>query len=230
MPYKCRACDYYWPWEAGKPHVCPECKETTPWVSCETQELPRGRQATPDGWQCPRCKLKTPEVYLYYRKVCRGCFDELKELELQLKKSRIYKKDPPKPRVSFRSPRTEDWWCPDCGTKTQIPKEFEKCPICARTHVVCRACDQIKPKFRGKLCQDCYEKAHPPQPKLEKDPEPIPEILNDILAKATGKSIERIQKDTDRNYFMSTQEALEYGIIDKILEPRSKLTDKGKSK
>jgi ATP-dependent Clp protease protease subunit len=58
----------------------------------------------------------------------------------------------------------------------------------------------------------------------------VREVLNDILSKSTGKSNEQIKKDTDRNYFMSTQEALEYGIIDKILEPRSKLKDKGKSK
>ncbi|RMG67522.1 MAG: ATP-dependent Clp endopeptidase proteolytic subunit ClpP [Calditrichaeota bacterium] len=44
--------------------------------------------------------------------------------------------------------------------------------------------------------------------------------LNEILAKNTGQSIEKIEKDTDRNFFMSAQEALEYGIIDKILERR----------
>ena len=50
----------------------------------------------------------------------------------------------------------------------------------------------------------------------------IKDTLNQILADATGKTIKQIEKDTDRNYFMSAQESLEYGIIDKVLEPRSK--------
>ena len=50
----------------------------------------------------------------------------------------------------------------------------------------------------------------------------IRNILNGILADATGKSIEEIGKDTDRNYFMSATEALEYGIVDKVLENREK--------
>ena len=44
--------------------------------------------------------------------------------------------------------------------------------------------------------------------------------LNRILAENTGKTIEQIAKDTDRDNFMSAQEALEYGIIDKIIEGR----------
>lgn len=44
--------------------------------------------------------------------------------------------------------------------------------------------------------------------------------LNTILAKHTGKPIEQILKDTDRNYFMSAQEAKEYGLIDEIIEKR----------
>ncbi len=49
----------------------------------------------------------------------------------------------------------------------------------------------------------------------------IKQIINKILAEATEKPIEQIEKDTDRNYFMSSEEALEYGIIDKILKSRS---------
>lgn len=56
----------------------------------------------------------------------------------------------------------------------------------------------------------------------------IRETLNRILAELTGKSIKQIEKDTDRNYFMSAQESLEYGIIDKVLEPRSKADSKDK--
>jgi len=41
--------------------------------------------------------------------------------------------------------------------------------------------------------------------------------LNHILAKNTGKSLKQIEKDTERDYFLDAKEALEYGIIDKII-------------
>ncbi len=44
--------------------------------------------------------------------------------------------------------------------------------------------------------------------------------LNKMLAKYTSKSIKQIEKDTDRDYFMTALEAKEYGIIDKILTER----------
>jgi ATP-dependent Clp protease protease subunit len=44
------------------------------------------------------------------------------------------------------------------------------------------------------------------------------EQLNTILSRHTGQGIERIQKDTDRNYFMSPLEAKEYGLIDEVIE------------
>jgi ATP-dependent Clp protease protease subunit len=40
--------------------------------------------------------------------------------------------------------------------------------------------------------------------------------INEILAKHTGKPLDKIQRDTDRDYFMSSQEALEYGVVDEI--------------
>jgi ATP-dependent Clp protease protease subunit len=43
------------------------------------------------------------------------------------------------------------------------------------------------------------------------------ERLNQILAKHTGQPIAQIEKDTDRNYFMSAEEAVKYGIIDEVL-------------
>jgi ATP-dependent Clp protease protease subunit len=52
------------------------------------------------------------------------------------------------------------------------------------------------------------------------------EKLNGILAKHTGQSIEKISKDTDRNFFMSAQEAKEYGIVDEILTRDRKLKEK----
>ena len=41
-----------------------------------------------------------------------------------------------------------------------------------------------------------------------------------MVAKHTGRSIEQIEKDTDRNNFMSAAEAKAYGIVDDILEKR----------
>ena len=42
------------------------------------------------------------------------------------------------------------------------------------------------------------------------------ETLNQILSDTTGKPLKKIEKDTDRNYFLSAKEALDYGLIDKI--------------
>ena len=44
--------------------------------------------------------------------------------------------------------------------------------------------------------------------------------LNTILAKHTGKPIEQIVKDTDRNYWMTSEEAKNYGLVDEIIEKR----------
>jgi ATP-dependent Clp protease, protease subunit len=44
--------------------------------------------------------------------------------------------------------------------------------------------------------------------------------LDEILAQHTGQSIEKVSKDTDRDYFMTSREALDYGLIDKIIEHR----------
>ncbi|MBT2682749.1 ATP-dependent Clp endopeptidase proteolytic subunit ClpP [Bacillus sp. ISL-37] len=41
--------------------------------------------------------------------------------------------------------------------------------------------------------------------------------LNQIISERTGQPVEKIAKDTDRDYFMSAEEALDYGIIDKII-------------
>ncbi len=50
--------------------------------------------------------------------------------------------------------------------------------------------------------------------------------LNKLLAHHTGKPLEKIEQDTDRNYFMSAQEAKDYGIVDEIIFPRPKETSK----
>ncbi|MFH1212606.1 MAG: ATP-dependent Clp endopeptidase proteolytic subunit ClpP [Candidatus Neomarinimicrobiota bacterium] len=50
----------------------------------------------------------------------------------------------------------------------------------------------------------------------------LKENTNKILAGLTGQTFEKVVRDTDRNYFMSSAEALEYGIIDEILPARQK--------
>ena len=46
------------------------------------------------------------------------------------------------------------------------------------------------------------------------------DVLNGILAKHTGKTVEEILRDTDRNYFMSAAECKAYGLVDEIIEKR----------
>jgi ATP-dependent Clp protease protease subunit len=46
--------------------------------------------------------------------------------------------------------------------------------------------------------------------------------LNDILAVHTGQELERIVKDTDRDYFMTAQEAKDYGIVDAVVQKQPK--------
>ena len=48
----------------------------------------------------------------------------------------------------------------------------------------------------------------------------VKDKLNHILSERTGQPLEVIQKDTERDNFMTAQEALEYGLIDKVLEKR----------
>ncbi len=54
--------------------------------------------------------------------------------------------------------------------------------------------------------------------------------LNEILAKNTGKPIDVVAKDTDRDNFMTADEALEYGLIDQIVQKREETGDDKKSK
>ncbi|HEX7320918.1 MAG TPA: ATP-dependent Clp endopeptidase proteolytic subunit ClpP [bacterium] len=58
----------------------------------------------------------------------------------------------------------------------------------------------------------------------------IRETLNKLLSKHTGQSVEKIAKDTDRNYFMSAQEANEYGIIDSVIVTRKETKETKETK
>ncbi len=53
----------------------------------------------------------------------------------------------------------------------------------------------------------------------------LKERLNDILATATGQSIEKISDDTDRDFFLTADEAIEYGIVDEILGLKTEETE-----
>ena len=48
------------------------------------------------------------------------------------------------------------------------------------------------------------------------------EKINELLVKHTGQSLEKIQKDTDRDYFMSADEAKTYGLIDEVIYSKPK--------
>lgn len=48
----------------------------------------------------------------------------------------------------------------------------------------------------------------------------IKDNMNEILSERTGQPLERIQQDVERDYFMSATEALEYGIVDEIIQPK----------
>ena len=44
--------------------------------------------------------------------------------------------------------------------------------------------------------------------------------MNEILAEATGQFFEKVERDTDRDYVMGAQEAVEYGVVDRVVSPR----------
>ena len=47
--------------------------------------------------------------------------------------------------------------------------------------------------------------------------------LNELLAKHTGQKLSKIEQDTDRDNFMSAEEAMSYGLIDRVLTSRLEL-------
>jgi ATP-dependent Clp protease protease subunit len=52
-------------------------------------------------------------------------------------------------------------------------------------------------------------------------------VLNDLIAKHTGQSLERVERDTDRDFFLSALEAVDYGLIDGIIESTRVLVPAG---
>lgn len=53
----------------------------------------------------------------------------------------------------------------------------------------------------------------------------IKERINDILVKSTGQTKERIEKDSDRDFFMSAEEAVEYGLVDRVIIDRTNIQE-----
>jgi len=54
--------------------------------------------------------------------------------------------------------------------------------------------------------------------------------LNDLLAKHTGQQLKKVELDSDRDYFMSSKEAAEYGIVDEVIESKGDTGQKDKKK
>ena len=48
----------------------------------------------------------------------------------------------------------------------------------------------------------------------------IKRLMEEIMSKHTGQEVDKIAKDMDRDFYMTSQEALEYGIIDRVIEHR----------
>jgi ATP-dependent Clp protease protease subunit len=55
----------------------------------------------------------------------------------------------------------------------------------------------------------------------------LKETLERVLSRHTGQTIERIAKDTDRDYVLTAAEAKEYGIIDEVIEERALVDNSG---
>lgn len=49
----------------------------------------------------------------------------------------------------------------------------------------------------------------------------LKKLLNSVMAKNTGQKLSKIEKDTDRDFFMSATEAVEYGLIDSVVERKN---------
>jgi len=51
----------------------------------------------------------------------------------------------------------------------------------------------------------------------------LKQTLNGILAKHTGKLVEQVEKDCDRDYFMTAEEAKAYGLVDQVVQSRKEI-------
>lgn len=170
MPSKCSKCGFYWGWNVGAPYACPKCHEVASFKPCEEEQRTRGRQPTPEGWICVRCR--DPTKKLHARDVCRECFNELSNQELLQKPPPFKRGRPPRSKslpeqVEHKSEPNqvlppsepiitppEPWYCPDCGSKWE--PEVTKCRIC---NPYCEGCKTYKELYKGSLCEECYQKS-----------------------------------------------------------------------
>jgi ATP-dependent Clp protease protease subunit len=51
----------------------------------------------------------------------------------------------------------------------------------------------------------------------------LKQTLNGILAKHTGRPVEQVEKDCDRDYFMTAEEAKAYGLVDQVVQSRKEI-------
>jgi ATP-dependent Clp protease protease subunit len=51
----------------------------------------------------------------------------------------------------------------------------------------------------------------------------LKQVLNGILSKHTGKPIAQVEKDCDRDYFMTAEEAKAYGLVDQVVQSRKEI-------
>jgi ATP-dependent Clp protease protease subunit len=49
--------------------------------------------------------------------------------------------------------------------------------------------------------------------------------LNEVLSFHSGKTVEQLEKDSDRDYYMTAKEALEYGLVDHVIEGKKEAAD-----
>jgi len=57
----------------------------------------------------------------------------------------------------------------------------------------------------------------------------VKKLLNEIMAKHTGQPLAKIEKDTDRDFYMSAAEAVQYGLVDEVIESKKTLLKGGKT-
>jgi TolA-binding protein len=79
--------------------------------------------------------------------------------------------------------------------------------------------DSANAENRYRQAADCYRRILKQFPESSHCAAARLKLGQALLAKHTGKTPKRIAKDTDRDYFMSASEAVEYGLIDRIIVP-----------
>ena len=87
----------------------------------------------------------------------------------------------------------------------------------AISDVFARRASLDDPSLRERLEEVMTELSH-----REREILRLREKINELLVKHTGQSLEKIQKDTDRDYFMTAEEAKKYGIIDEVIYGKRK--------